>query len=233
MRLLNLFIISTFIMLTSCASKESSTSGQTLIGKSNIQIEGNRMTPEALWAMGRIGGMSISPDGKQIVYTVAYYSVPENKSNREVFIINADGSNNRQITHTPFSENGVVWIKEGSKIAFLSGENGSSQLWEMNPEGTNKRQLTNTDGDVEGFSFSPDGKKLLFVSQVKTVKSTGERYPDLPKASGILVTDLMYKHWDEWVTTAPHPFMADFDGSSVANIIDLLEGEPYECPMKP
>ncbi|KAA6350165.1 Dipeptidyl-peptidase 5 [termite gut metagenome] len=233
MKLVHLFIISTFIMLTSCASKETPTSGQTLIGKSTIQIEGNRMTPEALWAMGRIGGMSVSPDGRQIVYTVAYYSIPENKSNREICIINADGSDNRQITHTSFSENGVVWIKEGSKIAFLSGENGSSQLWEMNPDGTDKKQLTNIDGDMEDFSFSPDGKKLLFVSQVKTVKSTGEKYSDLPKASGIVVTDLMYKHWDEWVTTAPHPFVADFDGSSITNIIDLLEGEPYECPMKP
>ncbi len=50
------------------------------------------MTPEALWAMGRIGSVAVSPDEKQIAYTVAYYSVPENKSNREVFVMNADGT---------------------------------------------------------------------------------------------------------------------------------------------
>ena len=39
-----------------------------------------------------------------------------------------------------------------------------------------------------------------------------DKYPDLDKATGVIITDLMYKHWDEWVTTAPHPFVADFDG---------------------
>ncbi|KAA6340999.1 Dipeptidyl-peptidase 5 [termite gut metagenome] len=233
MKLSNILIITASVMLAACASKETSVSEQAVIAKSNIKIEGGRMTPEALWALGRIGGLSVSPDGKQIVYTVAYYSVSENKSNREVFVMNADGSDNRQITRTPFSENEATWIKGGSKIAFLSGESGSSQLWEMNADGSDKKQLTNYDNDIEGFAFSPDEKKLLFISQVKTVKTTAEKYPDLPKASGIIVTDLMYKHWDEWVTSAPHPFIADFDGASIANMIDVLEGEPYESPMKP
>ena len=63
--------------------------------------------------------------------------------------------------------------------------------------------------------------------------STQDKYPDLDKTTGIIVTDLMYKHWDEWVTTAPHPFVADFDGSAISNVQDILEGEPYESPMKP
>ena len=43
----------------------------------------------------------------------------------------------------------------------------------------------------------------------------------------------MYKHWDEWVEAIPHPFIADFNGSTLENINDILEGEPYEAPMKP
>lgn len=68
---------------------------------------------------------------------------------------------------------------------------------------------------------------------MKTKQSTADKYPDLPKATGIIVTDLMYKHWDEWVIGAPHPFVADFDGNSISNIKDILEGEPYESPMRP
>ena len=68
---------------------------------------------------------------------------------------------------------------------------------------------------------------------MKTKESTADKHPDLPKATGIIITDLMYKHWDEWVTTAPHPFVADFDGNGISNIVDILEGEPYESPMKP
>ena len=155
--------------------------------------------------MGRIGGVSVSPDGKQIAYTVAYYSVPQNKSNNELFVMNSDGSGVVQLTHDNWQQSQPTWIKGGTKLAYLSNEDGTSQVWEMNPDGTDRRQLTRYEGDIEGFSFSPDGTKLLFISQVKTVKATAEKYPDLPQASGIIVTDLMYKHWDEWVTTAPHP----------------------------
>lgn len=232
MKYTTLLLLSATLMLASCTMSENN-SNKNIIGKSDIVIPGKRMTPEALWAMGRMGGLSVSPDGERIVYSVAYYSVDENKSNRELFIMNADGTGNIQITHTPFSENEPSWIKNGEKIAFLSSESGSSQLWEMNPDGTGRKQLTHYENDIEGFSFSPDGKKLLFISQVQTVKTTTEKYPDLPKTTGIIVTDLMYKHWDEWVTTAPHPFIADFDGKAISNIRDIMEGEPYESPMKP
>lgn len=225
------------LLLSACGMdskvKENAVDSKEIIGKSDIKLSEDRLTPEALWAMGRIGGMSVSPDGKKIVYSVAYYSVPQNRSNREVFVMNSDGSDNKQITRTPFSENGAVWIKDGSKIAFLSSESGSSQIWEMNPDGTGRKQLSNTDKDIEGFAFSPDESKVLLVSQVKTVKSTADKYPDLDKATGVVITDLMYKHWDEWVTTAPHPFVADFDGNTVGTPIDILEGEPFESPMKP
>ena len=234
MKQVNLLLMSAAMTLAACGgTKDAGQAGAPLIERSDIQIEGKRMTPEALWAMGRISGVAVSPDEKQIAYTVAYYSVPENKSNREVFVMNTDGTGNQQITRTPWQENEVNWIKGGTKLAFLSNEGGSSQLWEMNPDGSGRKQLTQYDGDIEGYSFSPDGKKLLFIAQVKTKQSTADKYPDLPKATGIIVTDLMYKHWDEWVIGAPHPFVADFDGNSISNIKDILEGEPYESPMRP
>ena len=221
------------MMLASCGGTKDAGQNGTLIERSDIKIEGKRMTPEALWAMGRIGSVAVSPDEKQIAYSVAYYSVPENKSNNELFVMNADGSSNRQITRNSWQESQPVWIKDGKKIAFLCNESGSSQVWEMNPDGTERKQLTRYEGDIEGFAFSPNGKKLLFIAQVKTVQSTADKHPDLPKATGIIVTDLMYKHWDEWVTTAPHPFVADFDGNGISNVQDILDGEPYESPMKP
>jgi dipeptidyl aminopeptidase/acylaminoacyl peptidase len=234
MNQINLLIMSATMMLALGSGMEASaTNDNPLIGKSEIKINGQRMTPEALWAMGRIGDFDVSPDGKRIVYTVAYYSVPQNKSNREVFVMNSDGTDNRQITHTAFQENGVKWIKGGMKIGFLSNDDGSSQLYEMNADGSGRMKLSTYNGDVEGYSFSPDGKKILFIAEVKTVKSTADKYPDLPKATGLVVNDLMYKHWDEWVTTAPHPFVADFDGSVLSNIVDIMQGEPYESPMKP
>lgn len=204
-----------------------------VIGKQEIRIKNKKLTPEALWAMGRIGSSSVSPDGKQIAYTVSYYSVKENKSHTVIYVMNADGTNNLLLTHTADSEVEPTWIKGGSKIAFLTAASGSMQIWEMNPDGSERKQLSSYEGGIEGFKFSPDESKVLFISQVKYGQRTSDIYPDLDKASGKVINDLMYKHWDEWVEKIPHPFVASFDGNQVGTATDILKGEPYESPMKP
>ena len=204
-----------------------------VIGKQEIRIKDKKLTPEALWAMGRIGSSSVSPDGKQIAYTVSYYSVKENKSHTVIYVMNADGTNNLLLTTTADSEVEPAWIKGGSKIAFLSAASGSMQLWEMNPDGSERKQLSSYEGGIDGFKFSPDESKVLFIAQVKYGERTSDLYPDLDKASGKVINDLMYKHWDEWVESIPHPFVAAFDGNQVGTVTDILKNEPYESPMKP
>jgi len=203
-----------------------------IIGKQDIKIENRLLTPEALWAFGRIGFPSVCQINGRVAYTVSYYSVEENKSNSELFIVNADGSNPIQLTNDAFRQSDPAWLSD-ELIAYLSNESGTSQVWVININTRERRQITNYKDDIEGFSFSPDNSKLLFTAQVKTVETTAEKYPDLPKASGVVVNDLMYKHWDEWTTSAPHPFVADCNGETISNIRDILEGEPYESPMKP
>ena len=76
------------------------------IGKQNIKLTSDLMTPEALWAMGRIAQAEASADGKQIVYQVGYYSVKANKSQQKIALINADGTNNVTLTTSTKSETG-------------------------------------------------------------------------------------------------------------------------------
>lgn len=229
-----LSIMALALGLVACGDKQATSKGDDkLIEKSQIKVENGLMTPEVLWALGRMSDAQVSGDGTKIVYGVAYYSIEENKSNRELFVINVDGSSNTQITKTTKSENAAKWVKNDTKIAFLSSESGSSQIWEMSPDGSNRVQITDRQGGINDFIYSPDGKKILFVAEVKYGERTVDTYPDLPKTTGIIVDDLMYKHWDEWVETVPHPFVADFDGKKISNEKDLLEGEPFESPMKP
>ena len=205
-----------------------------LIGRQTVNLSDRRMTPEALWAMGRIGSVASSPDGTRVAYTVTYYSVAQNKSNSEIFVMNADGTESTQLTHDAAYDGEPAWIQDGQQLAFISSRSGSSQVWAMSPDGSEARQLTHYEGDIEGFAFSPDGTRLLFIAQVKVVKPTTALHPDLDKTTGIIVNDLMYKHWDEWVTTAPHPFVADISPEGeLSNVKDILEGQPYESPMKP
>jgi dipeptidyl aminopeptidase/acylaminoacyl peptidase len=145
----------------------------------------------------------------------------------------SDGSEKRRLTVTNISESNPHWINKGKKIAFLGSETGSSQIWSMNPDGGGMTKLSDVDGDIEGFKFSPDETKVLFIKSVKSVDTASDRYSDLQKASGRVVDDLMYKHWDHWVESVPHPFVADVSGNKLTNIKDLLEGEPYEAPLAP
>lgn len=222
------------ITSSSCGNTEQAKSDNTpFIRKHEVTLPNGRMTPEALWAMGRIGSVSVSPSGSKIAYTVSYYSVEENKSHRVIYVMDADGNDNKQLTQTAANEAEPTWIKGGQKIAFLSNEGGSTQLWEMSPDGTNRRVLSAIEGGIEGFAFSPDETKVLYIAQVKYGERTADLYADLPLATGRVVNDLMYKHWDEWVETIPHPFVASFNGVEVGEGVDLLAGEPYEAPMKP
>jgi len=204
-----------------------------IIGKHQPKIENGIMTPEVLWSFGRVANVQISPDGSKILYSVSYYSIPENKGNSELFTMNVDGTDKKQITKTATHEAAAKWINKGERIAFLSSESGSMQLWTMRPDGSDRKQITFREGDITDFSFSPDETKLLFIADVKYGERTVDKYPDLPKASGVIVNDLMYKHWDEWVQTVPHPFVASFNNGKVENETDILKGEPYESPMKP
>ena len=114
------------------------TEAQTMISKNHIQLQSDRMTPEALWAMGRIGGCAASPDGKKIAYQVGYYSVKENKGHQMLFVMDADGKNKRQLTQTAKSETDVAWIEGGKKLAFLC----DGQLFTENPDGTERKQVS-------------------------------------------------------------------------------------------
>ena len=198
------------------------------IGKQNIKLTSNLMTPEALWAMGRIATAEASADGKQIVYQVGYYSVKANKSQQKLAVINADGTGNTTLTTGSKSETDPTWIN--GKIAFLTG----GQLWTMNADGSDRKQISKTSKDIEGFKFSPDGKQVILLHSIDFNESIKKNPDDLPKATGRLVTDLMYRHWDHYVESIQHPFVYEVNSDGIAeNGTDILEGEPFECPMEP
>lgn len=199
------------------------------IGKNNITLNSRHMTPEAMWAMGRIASAEASADGKQIVYQVGYYSVKENKGHQVICMIDADGKNNRQLTTAATNETDPTWVN--GRIAYLS----QGEIWSMASDGSDRRQLSRTEGNVEGFKFSPDGRKVIIIKSMPFNEIIKKNPDDLPLATGRRVTDLMYRHWDHYVETIQHPFVADVneDGTIAGTMTDILEGEPYECPMEP
>lgn len=204
-----------------------------LIDKPDFKPEGGRYNIDALEALGRVSAPVISPDGKTLLYGVSYESVEQNKSNLDLYTMDVDGSNLKRITATPESENGYTWIEGGSKIAFMSPVDGKMQLWVMNADGSERKAVSKVDSGIQGFLFSPDGKRVVMIGSVKYSRDAKDIYPDLPKATGRMIDDLMYKHWDEWVTEIPHPLIGDYTGQEIVNVTDIMQDEPYEAPMKP
>jgi len=211
------------------------------IGRSGIVIKDGKMGPEALLAFGRMSDPQVSPDGRHILYGVSYTSVEENRSVRNLFVCNLDGSDNQQITTSGKSISNARWSNDGKKIVFLMG----GQIWtaDIAEKGgkwsiKDPAQISDIPAGVGEFKLSPDQKKVMYISYVKSaVKSPSDCYSDLDKATAYTTDDLMYRHWDHTVMELPHTFVADIslDKNDMGKGTDLLEGEDglYELPTEP
>ncbi|MDE7444073.1 MAG: peptidase S9, partial [Muribaculaceae bacterium] len=225
-------LMSTALLMAACGN---TTTEEDIIDKPDFKSADGIFSIDALEALGRVSDPQVSPDNSKVLYSISYESVEQNRSNADLYVMNVDGSDNTRLTRTAKSESNARWIANGEKIAFLYPDaNGKSQIWIMNADGSNRIQVSNVEQGVNGFLLSPDEQKVVMIANIKFARTAQDVYPDLPKATGRVIDDLMYKHWDEWVTEIPHPFIGDFTGKSVDNIVDIMADEPlYEAPMKP
>ena len=205
-----------------------------IIDKPEFTSETGCFDIDALEALGSVGAPVVSPDGSKVLFGISYESLEENRSNMDLYVMNPDGSDIKRITRTSNSESSYCWIDGGKKIAFIYAPDGVAQVWVMNADGSGRKQVTDIEKGVGGFLLSPDESKMLIIANIKYAREAKDVYPDLPKATGRVIDDMMYKHWDQWVTEIPHTFLADFDGSKATNVIDIMADEPrYESPMLP
>lgn len=231
---LSLAFISLLVLALSCTTADKpAEADKKVIGKPELNMEINRLTPELLWSFGRVGEVAISPDRQTIVFGVKYYDVADNKGNTDLYSMNPDGTNLKQITRTAKSEFNIVWRPDGKKIGFVYAGDKGLQMWEMNPDGTERKQISNIAGGISGFTYAPDQTKVLFIKEVDLVEQVVDKHPDLDKANAYIADDLMFRHWDTWTNSFSHIFIADYDGTSLKNEKDIMEGEKYDAPNKP
>ncbi len=238
-RSIHLFSLA-FIAFMAMACNHTTNTEQAPITKPEITIEGDRFTAEALWAMGRIGSVQLDVETGRIAYSVSYYSVAENRSTTWIRIceehLAATDTTKRLEVIDEFVGSDPAWFGNSGVLAYI--RNGQLYLRQNNQD-----ILVEGAADIESFLLSPMRDQLILVRTVKTNPTTADIYPDLPLASGRIVNDLMYKHWDEWVANAPHPFVAqihttyanemDIRTAKVDSLVDILEGTAFESPMRP
>ena len=232
MKKIALFIL-IVMTIVSCTQKESGQVAKNYVPETP-KLSSDVMTPEVLWSFGRLGGTQVSPDGTQVLYTVTYYNIEENKSYRDIYTIPVAGGEAKNLTNTAQNEYNAVWRPDGKKIGYLSSASGSVQLWEMNPDGSDMRQVSEIEGGIFGFQYAPDMSKIYYLQTVKLDNDIHDLFPDLPKANARLETDIMYRHWDTWHDyTYNHIFIADYADGKVGDGKDIMSGERFDSPMKP
>jgi dipeptidyl aminopeptidase/acylaminoacyl peptidase len=237
-------VIGLMAITAGCMDKKTEIlNSEGFIGRSEIVIEDGHMSPEALLAFGRLSDPQVSPDGRYILYGVSYTSVEENRSVRNLYICNIDGSGNQLLTTSGKSISNARWSADGKHVAFLTGGqihtasvSCKDGIWKMK----GVRKVSDVPAGIGEFKLSPDQSKIMYVSYVKShVDKPSDRYGDLDKATAYVSDDLMYRHWDHTVLEIPHTFIADF-GFEEAEVtaessVDILAGEDglYELPTEP
>ncbi|WP_044515288.1 S9 family peptidase [Hymenobacter sp. DG25B] len=195
------------------------------------------LTPELLWKMGRLGEMQVSPDGKQVAFTVTRYNLADNKGNADIFVMPATGGAVKQLTNTPGSEGNLNWRPDGKKLTFISAEGGSDQLYEMNPDGSGLQKLSAfPEEGIANLKYAPTGKFIFYTQEVKTGKEVKDWYPDLPKADARIIDDLNYRHWNAWDDyKVNHVFFQPIgdDGKLTGYGKDIMAGEKFDAPLQP
>ena len=209
----------------------------TYVEPMKVDIKDGVMTPEVLLSLGRLGDPQLSPDGSKILYGVAYQSIENNNSLRNLFICNPDGSGRVQLTREGKSVNNARWSKDGKSIFFLQG----GQLYKAPFKGDKlgkKVKLSDVPNGMGEFKISPDECQIIYTSTVKNTAlvQPKDTDPALDKAQAYSTENLMYRHWDHWVTEVPRSYVAPLNGSKITaeNSLDILGTEElFELPTEP
>ncbi|MBQ2102640.1 MAG: S9 family peptidase, partial [Bacteroidales bacterium] len=228
-------LLAAWTVAAGCASEMKQQKGY--IGPSEIRIEDGIMTPEALLSFGRLGDPQLSPDGKTVLYGVSYTSIPENRSVRNLFVTPAEGGEKTQLTFEGKSVSNARWAPDGKAVYFLQGGQLYKASFAANKLGK-KVKISDVPAGINEFSLSPDGQQVLYASGVHSaVERPVDTDPALDKANAYATEDLMYRHWDHWVETIDHSFVAALANGPVTpeRSLDILGGPEvlFQLPNGP
>jgi len=192
------------------------------------------MTFDDLIKLHRISSMDVSRDGKWVAFAATTPELDANRNVSNVWIVSAAGGELLQVTRGG-RDNSPAWSPDGKTLAFLSGRDGTSQVYLLPLEGGEAKKMTQLSTGADLFRWSPDGKTIAFVSAVypdcKDDECNKKRNEEKEKSKvqARVYDHLLYRHWDHWFEgKRNHLFVVPVDGS--APVKDLIPGASYDVP---
>ncbi|MBN2103975.1 S9 family peptidase [bacterium] len=187
-------------------------------------------------AMDRISEPQISPDGKQIVFTLRRTDLKANRGRKDIWLINQNGSDLRQLTQHEADDYNPVWSRDGKAVYFLSSRSEYVQVWRIDIQDAKVTQITDFRLDIGILKLSPDGRTFCLSLEVfpdmsveETVRTLNERKES--QSSGILYDRLLIRHWDTWKDgRRSHLFVLPAEGGDPVDVMNAMDAD---CPTKP
>ncbi|MET0620578.1 MAG: S9 family peptidase [Thermoanaerobaculia bacterium] len=188
----------------------------------------------------RVGGFSVSPDGRRVAYAVSTPDVDANASRSAIWmvsLVDSGAAEPRRMTSGEKRDSDPRFSPDGQRLAFLSNRGGSSQVWVLDLSGGDPVQATKFPTEVGGFTWSPDGRWFVISSDVfpdckdtacleKTLK---ERSASPTKAR--IADRLLFRRWDSWKDgTRTHVWRVPMKADGGA-AVDLTPGDRDAPPF--
>ena len=199
------------------------------------------ITVDDLWALERIGGISLAPDGALAVCSVSSHSMQDNKGQSNLWLLSTFGGAPRRLTACGDKDGQAAWSPRGDAIAFIAKreqqgkKDDTPQLYTIAPDGGEARRISDFAPGIEAFKWFPDGKRIAFVAwvwpelrgttaQAKQYKAFKDR-----KESAYVTSETQYRYWDHALPMGRVAHLHVLDVES-GRIRDLFEGSSYELP---
>jgi len=164
-------------------------------------------TFEDMMALQRVGEPQVSPDGRWVAFSAVKVDLKANTRTPHLWVVPLAGGESRQITSGVAGEDRPRWSPDGKRIAYISSQDGSSQVWTVDFDDATgaltgePRRITSISTEADGELWSPDGQNILFVSSVypdckdDACNKARAEEKSMSKVKASIFTGLFYRHW--------------------------------------